>query len=600
MARQRLLWQLFAAFLAVTLAALLGVTWYVTGQIKAFYYARMEDDLLARARLVEGPVREALRSGGDQGRAEVQRLCARAGEASGTRITVMLPDGTVAGDSDETPAVMENHAGRPEMAAALRGERQPSVRYSHTVRRTMMYVAVPVREDGRLLGVLRTAVPAEDIDEALSAVRARVAGAGAAAAAIAALLGLWVSRRAARPLEEMRQGAERFARGDFSRRLPLRGSVELARLADTMNQMAAELDDRIKTVVAQRNEREAVLSSMTEGVLAVDPEQRVISLNRAAAELLEVDGREAQGRSLQEVSRNPELHGLVDQVLSGHQSALAEIVLPCVPPRFLQVHGSVLRDADGRQIGALVVLADVTRIKRLENVRRDFVANVSHELKTPVTSIKGFVETLLDGAMHDPEDAERFLRIVASQADRLSGIIDDLLTLSRVEQEAEKAEVLLERGPLDEVLRAAVDACRLKADEKNVRIELACEEGLEARRNPPLLEQAVVNLIDNAVKYSAEGQTVRVEAGRTGGEIAIRVTDQGCGIPRQHLDRVFERFYRVDKARSRKLGGTGLGLSIVKHIAQAHGGRATVESAVGQGSTFAVCLPAVEDDGGGK
>ncbi len=591
MARRRLLWQLFPAFLLVTLASLLGVTWYVTGQVKDFYYARMEDDLLARARLVEDRVRAGLKDGDRVG---IQRFCAEAGPASATRITVMLPDGVVVGDSHETPEVMENHAGpgRPEMVGALDGEPAHAVRQSPTLRKLMMYVAVPVRDGDKLLGVVRTAVPIEAIDEGLASIRGRIAAAGVAAAVLAALLSLAISRRVSRPLEAIRCGADRFARGDLSHKLPVDGPLEVGSLAETMNQMAADLDDRIKTVIAQRNEREAILSSMTEGVLAVDRGQVVISLNRAAAELLGVDGLHAPGRAMEEVSRNPELLKLVRQVLSSQAPAVSEIVLYHQRTRFLEAHGSVLRDADGREIGALVVLADVTRIKRLESVRRDFVANVSHELKTPVTSIKGFVETLLDGAMHNPEDAERFLKIVGTQADRLGGIIEDLLTLSRIEQEAEKAEIVLERGPLAEVLRAAVDVCRMKAQEKNVTLELSCEAGLEAQRNPPLLEQAVVNLIDNAIKYSAEGQAVSVEAARRGDEIAIAVADRGCGIPRQHLDRIFERFYRVDKARSRKLGGTGLGLSIVKHIAQAHHGRATVESTVGQGSVFTIHLPA--------
>jgi two-component system phosphate regulon sensor histidine kinase PhoR len=227
----------------------------------------------------------------------------------------------------------------------------------------------------------------------------------------------------------------------------------------------------------------------------------------------------------------------------------------------------------------------------LESVRRDFVANVSHELRTPVTSIKGFVETLLDGAMHNPEELQRFLQIVAVQTDRLNAIIEDLLALSRIEQEEEKAEIELGQSPVRAVLETAVEVCRMKAAEKNIRLELACDAELAAPMNAPLLEQAVINLLDNAIKYSAPEQTVQIAAERSGGEIAIRVRDCGCGIGREHLLRIFERFYRVDKARSRKLGGTGLGLAIVKHMAQAHGGRASVESTPGQGSTFTIHLP---------
>jgi two-component system phosphate regulon sensor histidine kinase PhoR len=236
-------------------------------------------------------------------------------------------------------------------------------------------------------------------------------------------------------------------------------------------------------------------------------------------------------------------------------------------------------------------LNDVTRLRRLENIRRDFVANVSHELKTPVTAIKGSVETLLDGALQKPEDARRFLEIVTRQADRLNAIIDDLLSLSRIEQEAERHEIPLQRSHLNEVLRGAVQACEVGAAAKSIRIGLSCPEPLLARINPPLLEQAIVNLIDNAVKYSRPESEVRVEARPENGEILILVRDHGCGIGKEHLPRLFERFYRVDKARSRKEGGTGLGLAIVKHIVQAHAGTVTVASVPGEGSTFTIHLP---------
>jgi two-component system phosphate regulon sensor histidine kinase PhoR len=297
---------------------------------------------------------------------------------------------------------------------------------------------------------------------------------------------------------------------------------------------------------------------------------------------------------LQEVVRNRELQRLVAEVLSQRQPIARdfEILSRQAEKRMVHAQGAVLQDARNCPMGALLVLHDVTRIKHLENVRRDFVANVSHELKTPITSIKGFVETLLDGALQDPADAERFLRIVATQAERLNSIIEDLLTLSRLEQGGDKSEIALEPARLGPVLLTAAEVCQLQAAEKGIRLEIACDPELSAPINAAILEQAVVNLIDNAVKYSPEGQTVRIAACRQEGEVVIRVEDQGCGIGREHLPRIFERFYRADRARSRELGGTGLGLAIVKHIAQVHGGRASVQSVVGEGSTFFLHLPA--------
>jgi two-component system phosphate regulon sensor histidine kinase PhoR len=330
---------------------------------------------------------------------------------------------------------------------------------------------------------------------------------------------------------------------------------------------------------------------MVEGVMAVDPQERVISLNAAAAALLAADPDQVKGRGLQEVIRNTDLRRFVTRALACDQPIEDDVVLRSDEERVLQARGTSLRDARGRPIGAVIVLNDVTHLRRLENIRRDFVANASHELKTPITSIKGFVETLLDGALHSPDDTERFLRIIARQADRLNAIIEDLLCLAKIEQTATAADVVLQTCRLRDVLQAAIGECVPRATERQIAIRLSCEAELLAQANPALLEQAVMNLLDNALKYSDPESEVHVEALRQGRETLIHVHDQGCGIEEEHLDRLFERFYRVDKARSRKLGGTGLGLAIVKHIVNAHGGHVTVVSSPGQGSTFTIHLP---------
>jgi two-component system, OmpR family, phosphate regulon sensor histidine kinase PhoR len=259
--------------------------------------------------------------------------------------------------------------------------------------------------------------------------------------------------------------------------------------------------------------------------------------------------------------------------------------------RFLQAHGAPLRDATGMEIGVLVVLNDITRLQRLENIRRDFVANVSHELKTPITAIKGSVETLLGGAMDEPDSAPRFLDIIARQADRLNAIIEDLLALSRIEQGEEKGGIQLVPAVIGEVIQSALQSCQIKARDKQVRLVADYAENLQCLANAPLLEQALINLIDNAIKYSNEGGEVQLAVHAATAAIEISVRDFGCGIDREHLPRLFERFYRVDKARSRKQGGTGLGLAIVKHIVQAHGGQVRVDSTLGEGSLFTIALP---------
>jgi len=505
---------------------------------------------------------------------------------------VVLPNGRVAGDSEKAPSEMGNHRTRPEIREALAGRVGESVRFSNTLKKNMMYVAVPVLRDGEVIGVVRTALPLAEMEQMFDQMQHRIIWGGLAILLLAALFSLVISRRISRPLEQIKQGAERFADGDFSRRLYAGGSAEISSLAETMNTMADQLEERLNSVVQERNQREAVLSSMVEGVLAVDTEGRIISLNKAAAHFFQgLEPSAAKGQSVEEVFRNVTLQKFIGEVLAAKETCECELHLQNSPVSDLQVRGANLLGVQGERIGAVVVFNDVSRLRRLENVRRDFVANVSHELKTPITSIKGFVETLLDGAMNDPAEADRFLKIVSKQANRLNAIIEDLLTLSRLEQGGE-ADMDMQSVGLNGLLSSAAETCSRRAGEKEIAINVDCRDGLSAVVNPPLIEQALINLISNAVKYSEPGSPVTVHAYAEAGETILSVKDQGYGIEDKHIARLFERFYRVDKGRSRQEGGTGLGLAIVKHIAQVHGGRVEVQSIFGQGSVFSIFLPA--------
>jgi len=408
---------------------------------------------------------------------------------------------------------------------------------------------------------------------------------------LAAALGWFTSRRISQPLQDMRRGAERFAAGDFSHALTVPDTVELGSLASTLNRMAAQLAEQIAVITQQRNEQEAILESMHEGVLALDTRERVITVNRAAEALLGVVATQAKGHTIQEVVRNVALQRLLVAAVHNPEPTTADIVLRGSGERFLQATATALRDAQRRELGVLVVLNDVTPLRRLENIRRDFVSNVSHELKTPITSIKGFVETLRDGALDDREHAEHFLGIIARHAERLHAIIEDLLALSRIEQDSDSYDIPRLETSLTDVMQAAILDCAAKAAAQQVTVIPTCEAELRVAVNAPLLEQAMVNLLDNAITYSNPASSVWVSAGQEDDMLVINVRDQGLGIPHEHLDRIFERFYRVDKARSRERGGTGLGLAIVKHIAQVHGGQVSVTSTVGQGSTFTLRLP---------
>ena len=577
--------QIYGGLLLIALLSVLAITWITSRSWQHFYLEELAGDLEARARLVAVQVGEKLAQG------EVGKLdayCKDLGKLTDTRLTVVLADGRVVGDSLRDIKTMDDMDHRPEIRTALEGKVGKDQRPSEG--QDLVYLAVPVVEQGKPVAVVRTALTLGPIRQALSMVYFKVGLGSLGIILLGAGLSLVLSRRLTRPLEEFRRGAERFARGDLSLKLPRPDLDELVSLGATMNHMASQLDERIGTILRQRQEQEAVLASMVEGVIAVDSRSRVISLNRAASALLGLDPAFVIQRSINEVVENPDIQWFITRSLAASEPIEGEITLQGDKPRFLQAHGTTLKDPQGKAFGVLIVVHDVTRLRQLENARRDFVANVSHELKTPITSIKGFVETLLEGAMLDPDHAGEFLRIIGRQADRLGAIIEDLLSLSRIEQEAEQGKIHLVGGKIKTVLKAAIQACNTRSTEKKIKVSMACPEDLRARINGPLLEQAVINLIDNAVKYSGPGSWVQVEAGKEDGQVEVRVRDQGVGIPQEHLPRLFERFYRVDPSRSRKVGGTGLGLAIVKHIAQAHGGKVAVESTPGRGSTFTIYL----------
>ena len=419
-------------------------------------------------------------------------------------------------------------------------------------------------------------------------------------AAIFAAVMLVILALISRSVKQLRHGAERFAAGDLSQRIAVRGPLQLAELAESLNTMAGQLADRLSTVVRHRNELGAVHGSMVEGGLAIDREQNILSLNRAASTMLSLDLTATIGRSIYEVVRNADMHEVIHQSFQRDSSVAGEMTLGQPDPpdnrqpgmRIIQLQSAILRDEDDRHIGLVLVLHDVTHLRRLESVRRDFVSNVSHEVKTPVSAIKAAVETVLELPEQNDPDAQRFLQIISRQADRLAAIVDDLLSLARIEQDQEAALADIKPNPLWPIIDAAIETCQAAADAKNIHISSECDRQVISRFNDQLLAQAVVNLIDNAVKYSDPDTSVRVTCEASDREAVLAVTDQGRGIEPKHLPRVFERFYRTDKARSRELGGTGLGLSIVKHIAETHGGRVSVDSEPGVGSTFRIHLPA--------
>lgn len=587
---RRLLWQLFASYLVLLVLVLGGISWYLSHTLEDFYSQRITADLQARARLVADMVAEPLARG------HMAQIVPRLDEIArnaAAKLAVVEPDGQVVASSRAlSPELLDSSQTRPEVVKALGGHVAMEERFNPVQKQQMLHLAVPVRYQQSIVGVVQAAIPLDEVYRPSRELTEKTALGGLLAVVVAALLGFWMASRITRPLQQMRQGAEAFAQGNLDDRLQLRGSAELRALANTMNQMAAQLSERMRTVVQQRNEQEAMLASMMEGVLAVDTQEQVLRINDAASRMLAVSAPRVQGQPIQGAIRKLDLQRFVSRALESREPVEDDLVLEQGgEDTFLQAHGTRLYDASGEHIGALIVLNDVTRLRRLETMRRDFVANVSHELKTPLTAVKGFVETLQEGALEEPQQAKEFLAIVDRQVQRLYSIVEDLLELSRIEQEEEYGRIMLQFQELVPILERAVQACAMNAHHKGITLKLACAEDIRLATNGSLLEQALVNLIDNAIKYSDPPGRVEIVGDYQPDWVCIAVRDQGGGIAKEHLPRLFERFYRVDKARSREAGGTGLGLAIVKHIVRIHGGRIEVDSEIGQGSVFRLWLP---------
>jgi two-component system phosphate regulon sensor histidine kinase PhoR len=508
-----------------------------------------------------------------------------------TRFTVIDPKGTVLADSERSPEGMDDHAGRDEVVEALRTrEAAWAKRYSRSVGTDMMYVALPVYHGERLLGIVRAALPLTVIEERGARLRAYVFLGALLAALMALVPGLYFARRVTEPLRSMTEAARALASGRYEEIRPLRGSKdEVGELAEAFGLMADELRARVHTIESARERLAAILSAMVEGVVAIDGEQRILHFNEVAGEILKVSPDQV-GSRLSDVTELAEVREAFATTLREGERTRGEITVPALPyEQLIELQVAPLRGTDG-VVGAVMVLHNVTQVRRLNAVRRDFVANVSHELKTPLTVITGLVETLLDDPDMPTPTRDRFLGKTLNQCNRLTTLVHDLLTLSRVETEEEALELrrLDLRGPVQESVRVLAG----QAEEKGITLETSMPaESVLIRGDYEALRQVVDNLLSNAIRYTPSGGNVWVRLREDGGVALLEVQDTGLGLEPKHQARIFQRFYRVDKARSRELGGTGLGLSIVKHVVLAHKGGVAVESRPGHGSTFSVRVP---------
>lgn len=598
--KNRLIVKFFLSYLVVVLLIFVFFYLYAGAIIKDFHIAFLSKKMQEEAKIVS-----RLLPFGLDGEA-LDKICRDLARDLGVRITLIALNGKVLGDSDEASMTMENHGTRPEVMEALNKGSGSSVRYSTTVKHEMFYQAILEREKNRGR-IVRISVPLNSIEEAEGSIRRAIFAGLLLVSGLGLFLAFLFSRHLERRVKRMVEFSENVSEGSFPRGpIQVKEKDELSVLENNLNEMSRSIQDKIKGITAEKEKVESILRCMIEGLLVVDTQGRVILLNQNVQKMFDLaPQQDLHGASLLEVSRHPEMKRLMEEVLACDCSTecfTKEISLD--DGQRFRVNAVSLRDGAEKPIGYVIVFHDVTELKRLETIRADFVANVSHELRTPLTSIRGYAETLLRSPPADPKDTEHFLSIIQAQSERLGRLIDDLLILSDLE--SGKIHLAKESVKVDDLVKRVLEIFQEQATRKEITLSHAVEFDL-----PPILgdsdrlQQLLINLIDNAIKYTPTGGQVKIAASLAllsekpdQPMVEIAVTDTGCGIPEKDLPRLTERFYRVDKARSRELGGTGLGLAIVKHIVQVYGGSLKIGSEIQKGTTVRVFLPAAKVEEG--
>ncbi|HSR53252.1 MAG TPA: ATP-binding protein [Acidobacteriota bacterium] len=590
--RSRFIWKLYASYVVLILLTACVVGVLVGRQIQHDSIEETRRGLREEVHLLRDAALPALIRGQDP---TLQDRIRALGRDLDPRLTVIRSDGKVLADTDENPTSMDDHSTRPEIVQARQEGFGFSSRFSQTVKMKMMYVAVPVSDSGQLVGYVRAALPLTAIDERLAHLRTIIVLGALVAVAVALVVGFLFARRVTQPLNGLTQAVEGLAAGDYARRADKISDDELGQLAKAFNSMADELQDRVQTINKDRQELVAILGSMVEGVIAVDGDGHVVHMNAAARHMLQLEDPFQPGQKASEVIPIKDVRQVLEEALESGQEVRSEVRLLAGAEQQLQIQARSLGSQAGDLDGAVIVLHDVTELRRLEVIRRDFVANVSHELKTPITVIRGVVETILDDKEMGGKTRKKFLKKIRKQGQRLSNLVTDLISLSRLQSE----EHGLRKNMLDlrEPVLDSLQDLGSVAEEKAIQVrEQLPEVPIRVRGDMDALQQAVSNLLDNAIKYTPRGGTVWVRVFSGNRYAVVEVEDDGIGIEPREQERIFERFYRVDRARSREMGGTGLGLAIVKHVCLSLGGQVSVESESGKGSIFRIQIPVVPED----
>ena len=572
--KRSIFFKVFGGYLLIILAFAVLVLVFSFRAIKTFYLDTLShnlEDLGRSLKFKAIPLLEEGRIG------ELDTFVKEFGKSISTRITIVDKEGVVLADSDENPEIMENHKFRPEIYRALAGHKSQAIRFSDTVQEDMLYVGLPIEMKGQVAGALRISLYLKDVNRLFSSLRTniwRIVG----LIMVLSLLGAFIfARSLSRPMKELRFASQRIASGDFDAKVLLKSRDELRELADSFNFMSEQIKELFTQLSRQKEELNSVLSSMEEGLIALDKNGEILFGNDSFKKIIAND--RIEGKSYWEVLREPKFGELIRKVQEEKKNLAEEIMLK---ERTFLCSAAFL---PSRQ-ETVVTLHDLTRIRDLEKIKKDFVVNVSHELRTPLTAIKGYIETLYEEA---DAKSRNYLEIIRRHTDRLINIVKDLLLLSELEEKEFRLQT--EKLNLKSLIESILKIFMPRIKEKKLCVKLTAEDSLPLIEGDPFkLEQMLINVIDNAVKYTKKGK-IEISLKKEDRNARIEIQDTGIGIPKEYLDRIFERFYVIDKSRSKKLGGTGLGLSIVKHIALLHNGDVYVKSTPGKGTTFTILLP---------
>lgn len=576
--------KLYTGFAVVILFSILIVGLMVQRQIEEASLRDIRNNLSSQALILKQSFANVEYNSSEQ----IQRTVEKIGQQIDTRITLIKADGVVIADSQFSAKDMDNHRNRPEILAAKRSDFGQSQRYSQTLGMAMLYVAVPAIFNGSESGYIRTALSTQRIDEEINYLRRVITIAASLTGLIALFIGYWLAMSFARPLKQMTIIANNYAHGKYQLRIPSHRRDEIGDLARSLNQMADVSSRRFDIIKTERDQLSTILKSMNEGVITVTSDGVISHANVAACRMLRVNADRCLGQPLIDVEPSKNLHQAFLQCQNTQLSVEHNIQLQGYAfARHYRLHVTLLKQSN--EAGAILVLQDTTNVKRLENMRSDFVANASHELKTPITAIRGFAETLIEDEEIDKEMKQRFIRKIHGQSIRLSDLVSDLLALSRLENNDQAFKTQVD---LQQVVPRVCANLQAVAQAQQITLNLiANQNSLMVFGDDKALAQMATNIIDNAIKYTSPLGTVTVTIKAEKDCVEFSVQDDGLGIDLDDQQRIFERFYRVDKARSKSLGGTGLGLAIVKHIVQSHRGTLNLKSVINQGSTFTITLP---------